>query len=295
MHQFHFKSILATTTICPHNQHSLGMLVSRQIHKSSQHTTTFHCCSLRWQKATVWAAHFHIHGFGHSEHEKNLKLCFLLCCSHSAHHEWLESFSLQWGQVSLEKASQWCQGGLTPLVQPHLEENSLGILLSHWHTDFFYSTDLFWNVAEFVWCDICTVCPANWKTRCDLFPRRLSAVSKQEQTSVVSDWLHFKIMSQMYLGCVFYVPLISFKLTFSFSYLWSAETSQEIQVHLCLMRPPRRAKVKVKLLLTPKLIHIVKKLQVSCQVRRWGKALLVRTDELILTISFLFLQKVSWI
>lgn len=180
-------------------------------------------------------------------------------------------------------------------MQPHLEENSLGTLLNHWHTDFLYSTDLFWNVAECVRCDICTVCPTNWKTRCDLFPPRLSAVSKQEQTSVVSDWLHFKIMSQMYLGCVFYVPLISFKLTFSFRYLWSAETGQEIRVHLCLMWPPQRAKVQVKLLLTPMSIHIAKKLQVSCQVRRWGKTLLVWTDELIWMVSFLFLQKVSWI
>lgn len=117
--------------------------------------------------------------------------------------------------------------------------------LDHWHTDSFYSTDLFWNVAEFVWCDICTVCPTNWKTRCDLFPQRLFVVSKQEQTSVISDWLHFKIMSQMYLVCVFYVPFISFKLTFSFSYLWSAKTGQEIslvssQLHSCLMCPSPR-------------------------------------------------------
>lgn len=180
-------------------------------------------------------------------------------------------------------------------MPPHRGENSLGTLLNHWHTNFFYSTDLFWKVAEFFRCYICTVCPTNWKTRCDLFPRRLPAVSKQEQTSVVPDWPHFKTMSQMYLGCVFHVPLIPFKLTFSFSYPWSAETGQEIQVLLCLMCPPQRDKVQVELLLTPKSIHTAKKLQASCQVRRWGKNTLSKDRWTYVNHILLFLQKISWI
>lgn len=85
----------------------------------------------------------------------------------------------------------------------------------------------------------------NERLRCDLFPQRLTGFSQQEQTAVISDWPRFQIMSQRYLLCVFYVPFISFKLTFSFSYLWSARTGQEIsfsssQLHLCLMCPSPR-------------------------------------------------------
>lgn len=171
-------------------------------------TRAFHCWNLGWQRPQPRQPIPTLPRDGKASH------CRVCSVSASVHTLNACRGSAPVRTAFLKKAILVSPGRTHPLVQPHLEEHSLAILLNHCHTDFFYPTDLLWNVAECARCDICTVCPTNWKTRCDLFPRRLSAVSKQEQTSVISDWLHFKTVSQMYLGCVFHVPLISFKLTF---------------------------------------------------------------------------------
>lgn len=56
------------------------------------------------------------------------------------------------------------------LCDPTLKRSALTFLLDHRYTNFFHSTDLFWNMAELVWCDIYIVHSTNWKTRCGLYP-----------------------------------------------------------------------------------------------------------------------------